>query len=482
MRQDKRWRRTRAVIALARFARGARRPLTLSVVLALLATVVELVPLYVVYLALVEVIEGTATAGGLVRLALVGGAAVLGRQVMFMLATGISHVAAFELLYEIRMRMAQRLARLPLGYFDRRRSGELKKVIVDNVEKLELFIAHGIPELIAGLGVWLLATAWLFAVDWRMALAATAVVPVAFWMMHVAMRRADPTVPPAEAAEERMNGSVVEYIGGMPVIKVFNRAEDAFRETREATAERTRTWNAWSRAYMPLGSPFYSVVVANVVVIAPVGLWLYLTGRVELTTLLLFFVLGIGYCVPLLKFFRQGMMLAWMASSNDLVELILTEPELPDSGRNVVLGDRSVEFRSVSFGYTDDRQVLSDVSFTATQGQVTALVGPSGTGKTTIARLIPRFWDVDDGAILLGGVDVRDIAGEQLMAEVAFVFQDTFLFDDTIAANIGMGRPGATAAEVTAAARAAGCHDFIAALPDGYPDPGGRARRWPVGR
>ncbi|MGH8933115.1 MAG: ABC transporter transmembrane domain-containing protein [Egibacteraceae bacterium] len=465
MAEPKHWRRTRSVLALARFAREACRPLTLSVVLALLAAIV--VPLYVVYRAVDALIQGTATAGGLVRLALVGAAGIVGGQLLFTFATGISHIAAFEVLFGLRVRMADRLAQLPLGYFDRRRGGELKKVIVDDVERLELFIAHGIPEMMAGLGVWLATTVWLFAVDWRLAVASSAVVPVAFWMMHLAMARSEPTVPPAEDAEARMNGSVVEYIGGMPVIKVFNRADQAFGETREAVTDRADKWALWSRAYIPLGSPFYSVVVANIVVIVPVGMWLFLTGRVDLTTLLFFFILGIGYTLPLLKFFRQGTMLAYMASSGDLVKVLLSEPELPDSGERARLADHSVEFRRVAFGYTD-RKVLTDVTFTAAQGEVTALVGPSGAGKTTIARLIPRFWDVSDGVVLLGGVDVREMAVEQLMAKVAFVFQDTFLFDDTVEANIRMGRPGASDAEVEAAARAAGCHDFVAALPEGY--------------
>jgi ATP-binding cassette subfamily B protein IrtA len=467
MADHRRWDRTRRVLALRRFAGPARAPLLLSVGLALVATVLEVALYYVVFRAVDELVAGVATASSLQRLALVAAACVMARHVMFSIATGVSHVAAFEVIYGLRRRMADKLARLPLGYFDMRRSGELKKVMVDDVERLELFLAHGIPEMAGAISVWAATSGWLLVVDWRLGLATLVVVPAAFGVLLVALRRSDPLIPAWMASADRMNGSIVEYIVAIGVIKVFNRADDALSETRHAVNEFRRAETAWTHSYLPFASVFYSLAVANVVVLLPVGLWLHLSGSVDTTTLLFFLIVGSGSSVPLMRFHKQAMQLSHMASAGEVVEQILAEPELPMGECDVHLNGHAVSLRRVSFAY-EERAVLRDVSFTAAEGQITALVGPSGAGKTTIGRLIARFWDVDGGSVLLGGVDVREISERQLAGEVAFVFQDTFLFDDTIEANIRIGKPDASEEQVRAAARAAGCHEFVAALPDGY--------------
>lgn len=472
-----RWQRTRRVLALRQFAGPARAPLLLSVALALVATALEVALFYVVFRAVDEIVAGSATATSLQWLAVAATACILVRHLVFAIATGVSHVAAFRVIHDLRRRMADKLARLPLGYFDTRRSGELKKVMVDDVERLELFLAHGVPEMTAGISVWAVTAGWLLAVDWRLALATLVVVPAAFGVLILALRRSDPLIPAWMAAADRMNGSIVEYIVGIGVIKVFNRADDALTETSRAIEEFRRRETAWTKRYLPFASVFYSLAVANIVVLLPVGLWLHQSGRVDASTLLFFLIVGSGSSVPLMRFYKQAMQLSHMASAGELVEQILAEPEMPDSDREVTLDGHAVELRDVTFAY-DERAVLRGVSFVAAEGQITALVGPSGAGKTTIGRLIARFWDVGGGAILLGGVDVREIPERRLMDEVAFVFQDTFLFDETIEANIRIGKPGARDDEVRAAARAAGCDDFVAALPQGYATVvGGRGAR-----
>lgn len=461
------WHRTRRVLALRRFAGPGRASLLLSVALTIVATALQVALFYIVFRAVDEIVSGSATPAGLQRLALIAAACVLGRHIVFAAATGVSHVAGFEVIHGLRLRMADRLGRLPLGYFDSRRSGELKKVMVDDVERLELFLAHGIPEMTAALGVWIAMVVWFFTVDGRLAIATLIVVPIAFWMLLIALRRSDPLMAGCMAAGRRMNGSIVEFIVAMPVVKVFNRGDDALAETGAAVESYDRSWAQWTHRYLPFGSIFYSLIAANVVVLVPVGLWLHSTGQVDTSTLLFFFIVGSGSSTPLVKFHEQAMQLSHMSSAGELVDQILSATELPDTGRELKLEDRSVELRNVSFAYVD-RPVLRNVNFTAAEGQITALVGPSGAGKTTVGRLIARYWDVDAGAVLLGGVDVREIAEQQIGREVAFVFQDTFLFDDTVEANIRMGRPDASDEEVQAVASAAGCHDFIAAMPDGY--------------
>ena len=265
----------------------------------------------------------------------------------------------------------------------------------------------------------------------------------------------------------RLNASIVEYLAGMPVVKVFNRTGDSFAETGDAVRSYVAMETEWARDYVPLGGTFYTLVLANIVVILPVGLALLHAGSIDLPTLLLFVILGANYSQPLIKLFNQFHTLAHISMGAMLVTDLLETAPQADTGARVELADHDVSFEGVGFGY-GAQDALHDVTFVARTSEVTALVGPSGSGKSTIASLVPRFRDVRSGRVTIGGVDVREIGLGQLMDTVAFVFQDTFLFSDTIAANIRFGKPDATDAEVEAAAKAARAHDFIATLPHGY--------------
>lgn len=466
-----------SVRLLARYGGSGKRDLAFAVVLAFGATVLELVPLWCVYRMVDELLAGTATAGGFVGFVVALVVAILGHFVLFGAAMALSHKAAFAVIHDLRLALADRFTRVPLGYLARRRSGELKRVVVEDTEKLELLVGHGIPDVVSGLGVWLAVSVWLFAVDWRLALASIVVTPIAFGAMFAAIRQGQGRAPEYAAASARMNGSIVEYLRGMPVVKIFNRTGEAFQETSEAVRDYTKIETAWARAYVPLGGMFYSLVLANIVVILPVGLWLLRTDQITVSTLLFFVIVGARYSQPLLKVFNHAAEIAHLSMGATIIKAILDEPSLPDTGQRVGFPHHDIEFDHVHFGYgsgdgsgSGDREVLTDVSFVARTGEVTALVGPSGAGKTTIAQLVPRFWDVDTerGRIRVGGHDVRAIGVEQLMDTVAFVFQDTYLFHDTVAANIRLGKSTATDEEIAAAARGARCDEFIDALPDRY--------------
>ncbi len=445
-----------------------RRQLWVSVALAVVATALQLAPYYLLYRAVDAIVAGTASRGGLFALALVSAACIAGRFVLWATAMWISHVASADIERSLRVDVTTHVARLPMGWFGTRRSGELKKLLAEDLGRLELFVAHAVPEVVSALVWWLAVTVWLFVVDWRLAAAVLATVPVAFALLVLSWRGTAEKLAEAEAASSRMNGSIVELLVGLPVLKVFRRAEDALVETRRTIEHFAHHQTEWSREYVPLATAFYQLVTYNVVAVVVVGLPLAATGAVGTSSLLLFLLLGLGYGLPLMRFYTLGAFATFMASAAMLIQQVLDEEPLPDTGRRVELDGAAVEFRDVSFGYGDGGRVLHQVSFTATEGAVTALVGPSGAGKTTVARLVARFADPDEGAVLLGGVDLRAVAVDQLMENVAVVAQDPFLFHDSIEANIRVGRAGATGEEVRAAARAARAHDFVEALPDGY--------------
>lgn len=452
---------------LMRYGEGAKSLVVWSALLATGAVVLELVPVWLVWRLVIALIDGSASAGLFASYALIALAAVIAGYLLMGLALGLSHVAAFRLIHALRLAMARHLARLPMGWFAGRRSGGAKKLIVDEPERLEILVAHGLPEGVSAIGTWLAVTIWLFAVDWHMALAAIVLAPVAFGLMLSAMGRTSRMVGQYQAAGERMNGAIVEYLAGMAVIKIFNRSGESLGEAATAVRDYAAIETEMGRQFVPRGALFYTLVVANICVILPVGMLLMRSGTLDLTGLAFFVILGANYSQPLLKLFNLFHNMAHISMASTLIEDVLGTQAQSDAGKRIELPNREIKFENVRFGY-DAHEVIHDVRFTAGDGAVTALVGPSGSGKSTLAGLIPRLHDVWEGRITLGGTDIRDIGIDQLMEEVAFVFQDTFLFSGTIAENLRLGKAGATEAELHAAARAARAHAFVTALPDGY--------------
>ena len=461
---------TSGIAGLLPFARPARGRFALAAAISSAATVLSLVPYWAIYRTIEEVTAGGATRGELWGLAAVALAAIVARYVLFGLAIWVSHLAAYQVLYELRLRIAEHLARVPLGQVTRRRSGDLKKVMVDDVERLELFLSHGLPDMVAAAVALVAVAGWMVVVDWRMALAALVPLALAFPCLAVAYGRGGEFMGDYQRSLAAMNSSVVELIRGMPVVKVFNRGADEVRAAERAIAEHVDAVKRYSMAFMPFGTAFYVLVAANVVTLVPLGVWLWDRGSLSTPDLLFFFVVGPGALAPVSALLFLFANLSHLSSGGNLVREVLATPALDEAAAAERPADASVELRHVSFGY-GDRRVLHDVSFRAEPGTVTALVGPSGAGKSTIASLVARLWDVDAGAVLVGGADVRRVRMDDLARHMAVVFQDTFLFDDTVAGNLRVAKPGATPAELEAAARAARAHGFVTALPRGYDTP-----------
>lgn len=457
---------------LTPFARYGRGRYLASALLALLGTASQLVPYWAVYHALREVVDGTASRAGLLVDALVAAVGVLAMAGLLGASTWMSHRAAFATLEHLRLRIGQRLGTVPLGYLTNRRSGAVQRILNDDVERLESFLAHAIPDLISAGGVLVMTTVWLLVVDWRMGLVALSVVLVTAPMMAVGAAIGADKTEAYGRAMARMNASIVEFVRGMPVVRTFNRGDELFAETAGAIQDATRFQADWGRQILPLYTGFYTLLASNVVVIVPAGLWLWHRGTVSTADLLFFLVLGLGYTTSMMKLMQLTTQLGRLGVGAALVTELDQAPVLAESERPAVLAEPSIELVDVEFAYQDlqGRAVpaLRGVSLRAEPGTITALVGPSGAGKSTLAKLVCRFWDVDAGSVRVSGADVRDMPFEQLMSQVAVVLQETFLFDDTVAANLRLARPGATDAELERAATAARAHEFVTALPHGY--------------
>lgn len=329
-----------------------------------------------------------------------------------------------------------------------------------------MFIAHQLPDIFAALGFIVIAAAALLTVDWRMTMAAIAVIPLALGIQGAAMRNINAVIAEFFSVQERLSAGVLEYTQGMSVIKAFNQTAASFKRYGDAVREYQEHFNAYIRRSCLPYSIYQVLILANFIFVVPAGLYFYLNGSLELPKLILFIVVSASLSVPFVTLMNMLMMLWQIAEGEKRINEILSAEELPESAEPVSIAAPEIEFRDVNFGY-GEKDVLANVSFTAKAGTMTALVGPSGSGKTTIARLIPRFWDVKSGEILLGGRNIKELPFAALMSQVSFVFQDVFLFNDTVEENIRIGKPDATGEEIIAAARAARADEFIRALPRG---------------
>ena len=389
-----------------------------------------------------------------------------------------SHMAAFRILYGLRVRLSEHIGRLPLGYLNNSSTGAIKKALEQNVEKIELFIAHTIPDLVNAAATVAVMFVLFFSLNGWMAAACLLAIVISILVQFSLMfgRKSKDFFRQYFDTSEQMSASAVQYVRGMPVVKIFGQTVASFRQFSQSIYAFKKYALHVCDTYQP-GMVWFTVLLNSIVTfILPVGLLLLSRepGNVVLAGVYLFFIiLGPGVAAPFHK-------LTFLASNTREIdegvsrldaifeEKPVPEPVIPQSPHK-----HDIRFEHVSFSYENTKETtrteaLKDISFTAHAGEITALVGPSGSGKSTIANLIPRFWDVTQGASKIGGINIREIATGQLMDRVSFVFQDSFLFFDTLYENIRVGKPDATEEEVHAAARAAQCDEFIGRLPQGY--------------
>ncbi len=452
---------------LLNLAGQQKNKLIASCVLSVIGTALGLVPFVLIYLVMLELFKPVIDQAYIWKLVFWSITAILIRFGFMGLSGSLSHIAAYSILYDLRIKLAQKLGTLPLGYFSEKNTGNIKTAMNEHVENIELFIAHHLPDLTAAIVVPIFTAILLFAIDWRMALATLAVIPVALIAQGLMYKDYKPLMKGYNDALEKVNSVVIEYTQGIAVIKAFNQTVESFGKYKDSIEEfHDYVW-AWTKRFVPSWSIFSVVVVANLIVILPVGAWLYISGSLSMPTLILFLILGIGFSEPLIKLNVFSSQFMQNMEGMERINEILTEEPLLEPETEKIPLNFDIKFKSVHFGY-GKREVLGDVNFTVPENTVTALVGPSGAGKTTIARLIPRFWDIDAGEISIGDINVRDITTKRLMSLVATVFQDVTLFNDTIFENIRMGNENASDDAVIAAAKMVHCHEFIEALPAGY--------------
>jgi ATP-binding cassette subfamily B protein len=386
-----------------------------------------------------------------------------------------SHVAAFTTLYDLKMEFVSHIASLPLGFFNANSSGKLRKITDENIEKIEGFIAHQLPDLVGSFAMPCFTLIILFIFDWRLGLASLVPLLIAYIVQMTAFgqKNAKVFIKKYQDSLEDMNNAAVEYVRGISVVKVFNQTIFSFREFYNAIKtygkfclDYTISFEKYMILFMLIIQQVYLFIIPVIILLSGA-----VVNYAEFALSCIFYLIfSVAVAAPFTKLMYVSHLGKQIADGVERMDKILDVRSLPQASLPQTAGDYNIAFENVNFSYNEENEnaALINISFEAEQGAITALVGPSGGGKSTIAHLIPRFYDVASGAVKIGGVDIREMSAEYLMSIVSFVFQDVFLFKQSVAYNIGIGNKDASREQIIAAATAAQCREFVEKLPYGY--------------
>ena len=452
---------------LLELAKPCKRLLITSVIFAVLGAAAGIVPYLAVSRLIIRICARDYTLQAIFVTALIALAGYLGQLCLSTLSTIRSHRAAFTVLKNIRMQLTAKLSRVPMGFILDTPSGKFKTMLVDTVEKLELPLAHIIPELTANLLIPFLMLVYFFYLDWRLALTAFATFPLGLICYMGMMKDYEKRYAKVLTASKNMDAATVEYIGGIEVIKAFNQSTVSYRKYTEAIAESENSNAEWFKKTNPYYAAGIAIAPSSLLGVLPLGCWFFIHGSISAGSFISCIILSLGLIAPLIQALRYTDSLAMVDSTVKEIAKLLEAEEMNRPKNAVPIKENTIAFSHVSFAYSDT-EVLHDISFQAVPNGMTAFVGPSGSGKSTIARLIASFWEASNGSVMIGGCDVRNIPLSQVMERVGYVSQDNYLFHLSIRENIRIGKPDATDAEIEQAAKKASCHDFISALPQGY--------------
>ena len=459
---------------ILKYAGGHKNLTLLGCVLSALSAVLGLLPYVCVWLAVRSVLAGWPDLSGAADLAQWGWAAVwtaVGSIALYFAALMCTHIAAFRTARNMRKAAMEHVLKLPMGFFTGNQSGRLRKLIDDNAGLTEDLLAHKLPDLAGTVVTPIAAVVMLFIFDWRMGLLCLLTMVLALFSMCLMMGGKNAGFFHRYQQEiERMSGEAVEYVRGIPVVKMFQQTVYSFKAFYAAIQDYSSLASQYAMSCRVGQTCFLTCINGAFALLIPAALLLASGGDVRTVLVnFLFYALfapACGQMINRIMYMSEAVMEADEAMGR--LDEILGRQPMAESARPKLPQNAAVAFDHVTFTYPEaSRPALDDVSFSVRPGQVTALVGPSGGGKTTAASLIPRFWDVDSGTVFVGGVDVRELDSQALMDQVAFVFQDTRLFKQSVLDNIRAARRSATREEVLAAVHAAQCDDILAKLPDG---------------
>lgn len=390
------------------------------------------------------------------------------RVLFHTLSTKTSHKTTFKLIGNVRIALVDKLSRLPLGTVQGMPSGALKNIICERTDSMEPTLAHVVPEFTANLCAPIMLFIYTLTVDWRIALLSLATLPVAgiamVWMLKDSSVRFQRT----QDTTKDLNDTAVEYIGGIEVIKAFGKVQSSYQRFADAARKNSNSFIDWMYSCIVPFSLSMVIAPATLLAVLPIGAIFTMHGSLSLPDFIMTVILSCGLITPLITVMSYNDDVTKATSIFREINNILELPELKRPATSITLPENhNITLQNVHFGY-GDKEILHGIDLNIPDGSVLALVGPSGSGKSTIARLIASLWDVKNGSIKIGGVDIRDMSISDYNTQIAYVSQDSFLFDISVRENIRMGRPSATDAEVEEVSKKSGCYDFIMDLENGF--------------
>ena len=444
-----------------------RIKLIVSAMFSIISTTLSVIPYLLVYSIILELFNREISYNKIQSLVFIAILFIILGVVARILSGIFSHISAFNILYKIRIDLIEHMSKLNMGFFKKNMTGKLKKIINEDVEKLENFIAHQIPDLSSAFATPLIFLGIMFYFNWQLSLVLFIPIILGILAQSGMFKNYMGKVDHFYKLVAKLNSTIMEYINAMNVMKAFNLTAKSFKDYRDNTQEYADYWIELTELAVPYYSAFLCLVDTGLLFIIPIGGIMLLNGKITISVYILFLLMSTIFLNSLRTLFELSENLSFLLKGMEKIIEIFNEKEQKSGDISFPEHfSESLKYENVTFAY-NKAKVINNFTLTIRAGTTTALVGPSGSGKTTIGLLAGRFWDIDEGKITIDGTDIKDISYESLMDNVSFVFQDTFMLHDTIYENIIMGK-NYTREEVENAAKKAQIYDFIMSLSDRY--------------
>ena len=447
-----------------------KRKIYISIGMSVLSGFVSFVPFIAIFKCVAEMFNKSNDYKEMFTWGIIALVSIVLRFLFQGISLSLSHVGAYDVLYSVRKRLCNHIGKINLGFFTDNSIGEVKRVLMEDVERLEIFLAHQLPDIVSAIVVPVTVLIFLFTVNVPMTLMMIVPIILTFCLQALEMLVAKDVIAEIPNIVGRLNSGIMQFISGMTVMKTYNLTADSYKSFSDAVISYDEIWEDTAKKIAPIGGVLKCVIESGVLFTMPLGGYLYLKGRLGLEDYIFFMIMGIVFLSSFNNILNFAQIFSQISSGIERLRDVMAIDET-DGGSVEITNQKGleIEFKGVDFSYKDtEKKVLEDISVVLPKGKLTAFVGESGAGKSTAAQLIPRFWDASKGNIYIEGTDIRDISVKNLMDNMSFVFQEAFVLNDTVYANIVIGKDDATKEEVYAAAKAAQIHDFIMSLPDGY--------------
>lgn len=439
-----------------------------SIFIATIAVIAGIIPYVVVSHILTYLLSGAKDIGLYFRLVVIAFIAYVLKTILYAVALSVSHKATFNVLKNVRLSMINKLPKMPLGEIVNVSSGNLKQIMVDQVESMEKPLAHLLPEMTSNILGSVSILIYLFFLDWRMALLSLVSIPIGMLFMGIVMKNYSSQYEGSVVVNREMNSAIVEYVNGIEVIKTFNQDQKSYAKYKNKVFANASYFYNWMKSCQLPVSLSKAIAPTTMITILPLGWLFYINGSLSVETFLSVIILSLGIAGPLLETMNFVDGLAKIGTIVDSINIILKGKEQLHSEDKVDISQYNIELQNVSFEYEENKEIIHQVDLTIPEKKIVAFVGSSGSGKSTLAKLIAGYWDVHSGNINIGGHNLKEIPLEQLYDMVSFVSQDNFLFNESIRDNIRMGNLNAGDLEVEEIAKKSGCHEFIVKMEKGY--------------